>query len=452
MAFYRTILKKLEDWSQRERRKPLILRGARQTGKTTVVNLFAHNFDHYIPLNLELAEDRAFFTQFDQLKDTVRAVLFSKEIPENSERILIFIDEIQSEPKAVAALRYFYEDFPHLFVVAAGSLLETLLASKNTFPVGRVEYLVMRPVSFSEFLLAMNEQAAYEAMQEIPFPAYAQLKLLDLFHTYALIGGMPEVVEEYAQHRDLVLLKPIYESLLTAYLDDVQKYATRTNRAETIRFCIENLFLGGGKRIRFSQFANSNYDSKSIGEALRTLQQAMLLHLVYPSTDTRLPAIPNRRKSPYLQTLDTGLLNFFSGIQQALIGTKDLHEAYRGRVIHHWTGQSLLNNKHSPLDRLQFWVREKKQSMAEVDFVYLWQSKLIPIEVKAGKTGKLRSLRLYMDEAPHQLAVRVYSGDLDIHQMESQSGRSFWLLNLPYFLVEQLDSYLAWMEAKIKEE
>lgn len=151
MVFHRTILNELENWSKRANRKPLILRGARQTGKTTVVNLFARQFEHAISLNLELSEDRAFFTQYDRIQDTVRAILFSRNVPENSVRTLIFIDEIQNEPKAIAALRYFYEDFPHLYFIAAGSLLETLLATNNTFPVGRVEYLVMRPVSSMSF-------------------------------------------------------------------------------------------------------------------------------------------------------------------------------------------------------------------------------------------------------------------------------------------------------------
>ena len=445
MIFHRTILRQLKDWTVQSDRKPLILRGARQVGKTTVVNLLAKDFDHYIYLNLELPKDRRFFTQYEELQDTVTALLFQHNIPNTANRILIFIDEIQTEPKAVAAMRYFYEQFPNLFVIAAGSLLETLLEVKNTFPVGRVAYLVLRPVSFLEYLNAIGETVALDILQQIPLPAYAHQKLLDLFHRYALIGGMPEVIRKYVADKDLVKLKPIYQNLLTAYLDDVQKYSKSELKSEVLQHAIQNLFLEAGNRIHFAGFANSNYQSRVMGEALRTLEKAMLLHLVYPATNNQLPAIPNLRKSPYLQTLDTGLMNFFSGLQADLIGTKDLHETYRGRVIHHWTGQMLLTRMHSPLEKLRFWVRDKKQSSAEVDFVWLHESKLVPIEIKSGKAGRMHSLRQYMETATHDYAVRVYAGPLHLQTLTNPSGRSFYLLNLPYFLVELLPEYLEWM-------
>jgi len=185
MKFERSILNDLQSWSKRNNRKPLILRGARQVGKTTAVHLFAKEFDHFISLTLELPDDREFFTRFDKLEDSVSALFFRHNIPKSAERILLFIDEIQTKPKAVAQLRYFYEKFPELYVIAAGSLLETLLESKNTFPVGRVEYLAMRPVSFLEFLMAINEDMAVELLNEIPLPAHAYPRLLELFHNYA---------------------------------------------------------------------------------------------------------------------------------------------------------------------------------------------------------------------------------------------------------------------------
>ncbi|MEM1120241.1 MAG: DUF4143 domain-containing protein, partial [Bacteroidota bacterium] len=280
---------------------------------------------------------------------------------------------------------------------------------------------------------------------------FAHEKLLRLFHIYALIGGMPEVVQNYAKNRDLVPLKSIYESLLTAYLDDVQKYANTDLKVELIQHGIQNIFLESGNRIKFAGFANSNYRSDQMSSALRTLEKAMLIHLVYPSTTNLLPAIPNLKKAPYLQTLDTGLMNFFSGLQANLIGTKDLHAAYKGRVIHHLTGQMLLTKMHSPLDRLRFWVRDKNQSSAEVDFVYLFRSMLIPVEVKAGKTGRMLSLRQYMETANHNLSVRIYAGKLSLQYLTNPSGRSFYLLNLPYFLVELLPEYLEWMQQEIEQ-
>lgn len=446
MHFERDIIKDLQTWAQKPNRKPLILRGARQVGKTTAVQIFAQGFDYFIQLNLEKSKDRQYFTRFDRIEDTVSALLFEHNVPNRAKRVLLFIDEIQNEPKAVAWLRYFYEDYPHLHVIAAGSLLETLLESKNAFPVGRVEYLVMRPVSFSEFLRATGELNAAEAYEQIPLPNYAYPRLLDLFHRYALIGGMPEVVQEYASTQDLTLLKPLYNTLLTAYQDDVQKYASSQSKAPIIQHCIQHIFLEAGKRIKFQSFGQSNYGSKEIGEALRTLQKAMLCHLVYPLTQADLPPLTDFKKQPYLQILDTGLMNHFSGLQSMLIGSKDLGEVYRGRVVQHWVGQQILANLHSPLDQLYFWVREKNQSSAEVDFVLMNAGKLIPVEVKSGASGRLRSLQLYMDACPHDLALRLYAGELLMHPAQTPNGKNFRLLNLPYFLGEKLEEYVAWME------
>lgn len=183
-------------------------------------------------------------------------------------------------------------------------------------------------------------------------------------------------------------------------------------------------------------FGQSNYGSREIGETMRTLEKAMLCHLVYPVTRTTLPPLPDLKKQPYLQALDTGLLNYFCGLQQSLIGTRDLGEAYQGRVIQHWVGQQILAMMSLPLDRLVFWTREKRQSSAEVDFVLPFENILVPVEVKSGKPGKLRSLQLFMDESDHDMALRLYAGELSNHMAITPSGKKYRLLNLPYFLGE----------------
>ena len=446
MTFERDILFELRQWSEGQNRKPLVLRGARQVGKTTIVQIFGEEFEHFISLNLEKSADRAYFTRYERIEDSVAAILFSNNVPANSARILLFIDEIQTEPKAVAWLRYFYEQFPQLFVIAAGSLLETLLEAKNTFPVGRVEYLVMRPVSFSEFLRAIGETAAAKVLDEIPLPNFAYPKLLDLFHQYALIGGMPEIVQQYALHRDLTRLRRVYNTLLTAYQDDVQKYARGSLRTEVLHHCVRHIFLEAGGRITFQGFGQSNYGSREIGEALRTLEKAMLCSIVYPMTQTQLPLLPDMKRQPYLQVLDTGLVNFFCGLQESLIGTKDLQDAYRGKILQHWVGQQMLSTMNFPLDHLNFWVREKKQSNSEVDYVMPFENMLVPIEVKSGAGGKLRSLQVFMDACEHDFAIRLYAGELSLHPAVTSEGKNYRLLNLPYFLGEKIKEYLVWMK------
>ena len=220
--FKRDIQTDLEKWQKELPRKPLVIRGARQVGKTTVINHFAKNFEQYIYLNLELPDDRQPFEQFSNIETLLQAIFFVKNKSLlQKQRTLLFIDEIQAAPEALSILRYFYEQESNIAVIAAGSMLETLFDKNISFPVGRVEYKVLRPVSFPEFLSAMNETAAREQLEQIPTASFAHQKLLSLFHTYALIGGMPEAVQHYRTHKDLVSLAPIYDSLLTSYMDEI---------------------------------------------------------------------------------------------------------------------------------------------------------------------------------------------------------------------------------------
>ena len=443
--FNRQLLLELEKWRQNMPRKPLVIRGARQVGKTTLVNQFAAQYEQYIYLNLELLEDREPFENFSSIDNLINTLFFlkNKTLAKKS-TTLIFIDEIQEVPKALNILRYFYELAPEISVIAAGSMLETLFDKNISFPVGRVEYKVIRPVSFPEFLSAIDETAALEQLTKVPLAAFAQMKLLNLFHTYALIGGMPEIVQHYATHKDLVTLGPIYDSLISGYMDDVEKYAKNNAQILHLRHCIQSSFAQAGKRIKFEGFGNSAYKSREMGESLRTLEKALLMQLVYPSTTATLPMVPDIKKSPRLQILDSGLLNYFVGIQKEIIGTNDLNSIYQGTLIEHLIGQELLAFQYNALSALHFWVREKKESTAEVDYLFQYEGMIIPIEVKSGATGTLKSLHSYMDIAPHNFAIRFYAGALNITNAITQKGKHYQILNLPYYLSSQIEAYIAW--------
>lgn len=448
--FTRSVVSELEKWSAKKNRKPLVLRGARQVGKTTVVNQFAKSFGQYVYLNLELPADRKPFEEFTNIETLVQALFFLKN-KEYSKRAkaLIFIDEIQEVPEAFNILRFFHEQMPEIHVIAAGSLLETIFDTKLSFPVGRVEFMVVRPVSFVEFLIAIGEDAALEQINYVPLRPFAHEKLLSLFHRYALIGGMPEIVKVYSETKDLTALGALYDSLIASYIDDVEKYATTDSQANVIRHVIKSSYFEAGKRIKFQGFGKSSYGSREVGEALRTLEKAMLLSLVYPNTGTKLPIMPELQKSPRLHLLDTGLMNYAVGIQKEIIGTKNLHSVYNGTVIEHLVGQELLAANYRALSALNFWVREKTTSTAEVDYVVPFDGKLIPIEVKSGKTGKLRSLHLFMDESPAKIAVRFYSGKMELNKVVTHNGSKYHLLSLPYYLVSQLERYVEWGEKEI---
>lgn len=445
--FKRQLLQELDKWRLQERRKPLVIRGARQVGKTTLVNQFAIQYDQYIYLNLELAEDKEPFEKFTSIENLVNTLFFLKnKTLAKKNNTLIFIDEIQEVPKALNTLRYFFESVSEISVIAAGSMLETLFDKNISFPIGRVEYLVIRPVSFPEFLSALGETAALEQLQQIPLATFAHSKLLGLFHTYALIGGMPEIVQHYATNKDLVALAPIYDSLISGYLEDVEKYASSNSQVLHIRHCIQSSFAQAGKRIKFEGFGNSSYRSREMGESLRTLEKALLLHLIYPSTTATLPIVPDIKKSPRLQILDSGLLNYFVGIQREILGSIDLNSIYQGTLIEHLIGQELLAFQYNALSALHFWVKEKKESTAEVDYIFPFDGLIIPIEVKSGKVGTLKSLHSFMDLAPHDMAIRLYAGELKITEAITQNGKKYQLLNLPYYLASQIEKYISWLK------
>ena len=447
MEFYRKIQQKLQEWRHYDSRKPLILRGARQVGKTTAVHEFGASFSQYIYLNLEKPTDTAHFDDYKDINElTQRIFLAHNKSVQKLADTLLFIDEIQERPEVMNLLRYFYEDMPQLCVIAAGSMLESIFDHQYQFPVGRVEYFVLRPANFEEFLHANQETAALEVINTIPLPDYATDRLFDLFHTFALIGGMPEIVKQYTRTKDLKSLHRYFQSIINSYIDDVEKYAVSSAQVQYLRFVIKSMFSVAGTRIKFENFANSNYKSKDMGESLRTLEKAMILNLSYPTTHHTLPLLPDYKKSPKLHILDTGLLNHFVGLQLEVLSKKELCDVYQGTMIELLVGQEIKSTQYDSLEPLHFWVRDKKGSNAEVDYILNFNGKLVPVEVKSGKIGKLKSLLMYMDLVPHTMAVRVFGGKLSIDTVTTPNGKEFKLLNLPYFLSFQIYEYLAWFE------
>ncbi|MGV3632009.1 MAG: ATP-binding protein [Bacteroidota bacterium] len=451
--FYRKILGKLTDWKNSTTRKPLIIRGARQVGKTTLVHEFSKSYDQYLYVNLEKNEYRELFEQYTDIKLIAEQLFFLQDkqwtLLKNT---LLFIDEIQEVPTAVNFLRYFKEELPELHVIAAGSMLETLLGKNVSFPVGRVDYLVLRPVSFEEFLGALGELSSLEQFNKVPLSDFAYGKLLKLFHTYAIIGGMPEIVQHYVQYRDLTALKNTYNSLLNSYLEDAEKYARSTSQLQIIRFILNQSLHEAGKRVTFQNFGNSNYKSKEIAEVLRALQKTHLLTLTYPCIGYSIPLQEDFKKAPRLHFLDSGLINFKVGLQKEILGTKDLCSVYQGTLIEHLVGQELLSNQNLPLDALHFWVREKNTSSAELDYVYPYESKLVPVEVKSGPRGRIKSLAIFMEKSELNFAIRFYAGERSLDTLKTPEGKTFYLLSLPYFLASKTEAYIEWLLNNLPEQ
>jgi uncharacterized protein len=442
--FKRQALNHLLEWQQRYDRKPLILRGARQVGKTTLVEIFAKGFKQFIQLNLDKDEEREIFEKNQTFREVLSAIFLIKEKVKNVKNTLIFIDEIQNSPRAVELLRYFYEEAKDLYVIAAGSLLESLIDNSINFPVGRVEYLVIRPCNFSEFLLASGDNQAEELIHQIPFPDYGHDILIKKFRQFLLIGGMPEIVEKYSKTDDILRLSPIFDSLIISYLDDVEKYSKNQSTTKIITHVIKNSFAYASNRIKFQNFGNSDYRSREVGEVFRILEKTMLLQLVYPVTSEKIPIHPDLKKSPKLQMLDTGLVNYFAGLQKQIFNSEDISNVYEGKIAEHIVAQEIIALKSSSLFRLNFWKKENKDSNAEVDFIFLYDGLVIPIEVKKGASGRLRSLHQFIDISQHSFAVRIYSGKLSIDKEKTIKGKSYYMLNLPFYLIGELENYLNW--------
>lgn len=440
--FNRDIIKELSKWAAKRNRKPLVLRGARQVGKTTAVRMFSKEFDQFIYFNLEKEEERKIFEKTYPFNDLLTTLFIFAQKKRTGRKTLIFIDEIQNSPKAIALLRYFYEEANDLYVIAAGSLLESIINRTISFPVGRVEYMAMRPCSFREFLNANNEQLA-AVLHQNDIPGFLHSQLTAWFKKYATIGGMPEIVNEYIETGDdITALDTVYNSLITSYIDDVEKYASSTAQVPYIRHVITNVFREGGKKITFEKFAGSEYRSREMKEAFRMVEKTMLIQIVHPCTSTELPVAPIIKRKPRLHILDTGLINHSLKIMGKLVFSDDISEVHRGIIAEHIVGQELLASNSSYGNTLNFWVREKTDASAEVDYIIPYNGKLIPVEVKAGRIGKIRSLLRYMDETPHSIAVRVYQGEYLVQKAKTIAGKEFTLLNLPFYMVHRIEREL----------
>jgi len=443
MIFTRNAELYLQTWKESSNRKPLIIRGARQVGKTTLVREFAKSYKYSIQLNLDKSSDLEFFDTYDLPRTLLESLLLNNNISISAiGETLLFIDEIQESPEAIQMLRYFYEEFPDLHVIAAGSLLEFTMKKVKSFPVGRVEYLYLHPLNFEEYLKAIDHQAAMTQFDRVPFESFAHKTLLELFNQYAIVGGMPEVVLSFIEKNSLSDLPKVYESIWGTYRNDVEKYAANETERKVLIHILSTAHLYVDQRIKFQNFGQSSYKSREVGQAFRNLNDAKVIRLIYPTTDLEIPVKPDLRKSPRLQFLDTGLINNELGIQSEMLAYSDLSDSFKGAIIPHVITQQLISlntlNDRNP----HFWIREKKQSSAEVDLVYTYKEKVIPIEIKSGKEGTLRSLHQFVDRSNHRYAVRMYAGEFSITETKTPGGTPYLLLNLPYFLGTKIAEYI----------
>jgi hypothetical protein len=446
-------IKFLYTWLHSKNRKPLIIRGARQVGKSTLVELFARqNQQPLRNVNLERHPDLAAVFSCKDPEQIIQQIEFLPNMGSISNDTLLFLDEIQAVPEAIPALRYFYEDMPELPVISAGSLLEFAL-SDHTFsmPVGRIQYLHMGPMTFSEFLLAMDETRLvdfinhYEPGQEIGEVVHQ--RLLHLLRSYYYIGGMPEAVAVFSDSRSYKDVSEVHNSIIETYRDDFPKYAgaRNLNRMLTVfNFAARNV----GVKIKYSNISRQD-QSLTLKKDIELLAMARVLGKVVHSHCSGLPLQADIEEKVYkLLFLDVGLMNAICGLDWRSISQMDEMELInRGAVAEQFIGQHLQTMlADKPNRELNYWLREGRSSNAEVDFVIGLGGDIIPIEIKSGATGSMKSLHQFMGTKQAPLAIRfdtqrpaTYQIDTVINVNKERNQVKYPLISLPLYLVERLD-------------
>ncbi len=438
----RKLFSDIQEISLKNENKPLLLHGARGIGKTTALQTLGNHAETTIYFNLEETSDRALFNLHYSPEEQLKVLFFLRKKNPDCHHARILLDEIQALPDfALHVSRLFREAPRHFWAMTSSQCTRELEELKNP-PDCPIYPLAVYPCSFHDFLLAMKDADALESYQEIPFPGYRHEKLLHYFHLYTLIGGMPEIVQQYSETRNLTGLSPLYEKILETHLHALAFSQGSFRCKDRILHVMQNVFPYAATRIKFNAFGNSSYGSREMGEAFRMIESSMLLKLVYPHTAVTPPALPHAGKLPRLQLLDTGMVNYFSGIQRPLFHTEDMNRIFHGQVARQVVGQEIIATEQNDGTRLQFWVRDKAQSCSEVDFLLSYKNMYIPVEVRSGEPGRLRSLHQFIDASPHPYAVRLYAEKLSIQQAQTIRGKKFYLLNLPYFLAGKIKEHL----------
>lgn len=400
---HRTAYKFLQKWHSQVSRKPLVIRGARQVGKTHIVRQFAENFTNYVEVNFEqLPEVRSAFQKDLVPQRIIRDLSLIINKPITPGETLLFLDEIQIEPQAVIALRYFFEQLPELHVIAAGSLLDFTLESIG-IPVGRVEFMYLYPMSFIEFLWAKGQELlAGEILNykiETPFIEAVHNKLLDYLSEYFVVGGMPEAVKSWVEYEDIAICAHIHNQLIDAYRQDFLKYAKKF-QIKYVDLLFNKVPFLLGQKFKYSKIDDS-YRKRELEPCLKLLTKAGILHPVFHTAAQGLPLGAQIDFNKFkLIFLDIGLAQTLIGLkmQDWLLHAKQML-INKGEIVEAFVGQELLaygsiETQHS----LYYWQRESRASNAEVDYVIEKNAQVIPVEVKSDKGTHLKSMRIFLEE------------------------------------------------------
>lgn len=432
--FKRDFENELVEWKKSSIRKPLIIRGARQVGKTSVVREFAkNNFDQLFEINLENKEQFRKFEGVESVNDFLKRI----EILENrkfvSQKSLLFIDEIQESSDVMNLLRFFAEERPDIYIITTGSLLEAKLTSDFKIPVGRVEYKYLYPLTFSEYLEATGKNLLKKEIFNIKLGDKENWNDIanDEYKKYTFIGGMPEVVANFSKNNDYFEVKQILSKLYSTYIDDVSKYTKNFAEKKYLEWVVEAGPRFAGGIFQYENFGDSGYRSREMSDAFRIVEKIMVLNQVVSVNSTNIPLNFKFKRPKKLIWLDVGIVNYCNNAYQDL-----LKGVYNGKIMEQVVGQTLIAKfKNWPFS-LGYWAKDKDEGSAEVDFCWQRRDKIIGLEVKSGENLRSRSLNNMIETGKgNVIPVQVSWNKLEL----LKNG----VLNIPFYLLERIDELLA---------
>jgi len=435
----------LKEWKQKKQRKPLVIRGARQTGKTWLIEEFGKkSFTNFVKINLEKEPNlKKLFDKTEPI-EIIRELEIIKNTPIRPGETLIFVDEIQEYAPAIVKLRYFFEDTPEYHIIAAGSLLEFVLEQESiSFPVGRVEFLYLYPMTFEEFLGGQGNEQLLNFIKSInidhKISEELHNQLRNLLESYLLIGGMPEVVSTFLDSNSYLEVESIKESIIETYRDDFKKYSKRVN-VDNLDLVFREAPRWIGRRLNLSKMGPGEIGSREAGTAINLLQRAMILYRVNRAKNISFPLIPYKKAQPKMIFLDLGLVQFINHISKEILQSENYNSIYKGGFAEQLVGQELLpilGKNRKP--ELFYWQRNAKGAIAETDFILPFSSYLLPVEVKAGRGTTLFSTHQFMAKYNAPLAIRIYDGPAQLETLNiSNPSVKYKLLSIPLYMVSEL--------------
>jgi len=409
----RRIEKWLNNWKERDDRNVLLVRGARQVGKTYSIRNLGKSFEHYLEVNFEEHIDLHIFFDGNLTASPICEKLSAYfGIPIVPGKTLLFFDEIQACPKALSSLRFFKEQIPELHVVASGSLLEFVLEKIPSQGVGRIDSLFMYPMSFSEYLDAIGETSLNAIIKDAGIKNHIELpfhkKLIDAYKTYQLIGGMPQVVQIYAKQRDLNRCMELLDSLLVVLKDDFSKYKKRVDISRLTEV-YNSIFLQAGNKFMYSRIDSSS-TTVPLKASMEMLINAGLAIKVCHSAARGLPLSAQAKLGKFkLLPSDIGLMQRALGLDLSqLLVSNEVDLINKGSLAEVFVGLELIKNSSPTISPgLYYWHRESRGSSAELDYIIQYGNQVLPIEVKSGNSGKMKSMHMFLDERKLNLGIRL---------------------------------------------